>query len=70
MAVNGQKRKKQSFHIFVTAPHEIEIIVKPIEENGQEICEIYGDRITGLTISQLERVLRENPTRRFVPNPV
>jgi len=61
--------RKHSFHIFLeNLGYEIEIVVKPLEEAEiEEKCEIYGDKLTGLSIEELEKVLRENPLRRFLP---
>ena len=61
--------RKHSFHIFLeSSGYEIEIVVKPLEEAEiEEKCEIYGDKITGLSIEELEKVLRENPLQRFLP---
>jgi len=61
--------KKSSFHIFLEhSGYEIEVVVKPLEESEiVEKCEIYGDEITGLSIEELEEVLRRNPLQRFLP---
>ena len=61
--------RKYSFHIFLeSSGYEIEIVVKPLEEAEiEEKCEIYGDKVTGLSIEELEKVLRENPLQRFLP---
>ena len=72
--VNITKRgkKKATFHIHATSPikEEVEIIVhSPEEACLREKCEIYGDEITGLRLPELERLLEENPTQRFVPSP-
>lgn len=68
--VTKQGLKKTSFHIYLELPtkEKAEIIVRNLEETGyKEKCEIYGDTITGLHIQELEKVLEENPTQRFVP---
>lgn len=62
--------KKTSFHIHLKTPtkEKGEIIIRKRQEaNHKEKCEIYGDVITGLHIRELEKVLKENPTQRFVP---
>ncbi|MEM3579923.1 MAG: DUF4269 domain-containing protein [Candidatus Bathyarchaeia archaeon] len=69
-AVTKMGKPKKSFHILVELPsgEKAEITVRDIEEIGvKENCEIYGDTITGLSIQELERLLVENPTKRFVP---
>ena len=61
--------EKTFFHIFLTVSnYEVEIVVKPEGEIEKvEFCEIYGDKITGLGIKELEKVLRNDPLKRFVP---
>lgn len=62
--------KRDSLHIFLESPtkEEIEIIVRsPEERSKKEKCDVYGDFITGLNVEELEKLLKENPTKRFVP---
>ncbi len=69
-AVTKEGLKKTSFHIYLElqTKEEAEIIVRsPEEANYKERCEIYGDVITGLRIQKLEKILQDNPARRFVP---
>jgi predicted nucleotidyltransferase len=69
-AVTKRGKPKKSFHIILELPsgEKAEITVRDVEELGvREICEIYGDTISGLNIQELEKVLSENPTKRFVP---
>jgi predicted nucleotidyltransferase len=57
-------------HIFIKLPSEfeVEIVVRSIEEmNEKNRCGVFGDFITGLTISQLQRILKTNPLQKFVP---
>lgn len=67
--VTKEGLRKKSFHIYLElAAKEVEVIVRdPEEVDYTERCEIYGDRITGLHIPELEKVLQEDPTQRFVP---
>jgi predicted nucleotidyltransferase len=61
--------KKTSFHIYLESPtkEKVEIIVRSSEENlRKEKCEIYGDKITGLCAKELEKMLNENPSQRFI----
>jgi predicted nucleotidyltransferase len=70
VAVTRRGHKKTSFHVHLELPigGKAEITVRSREEaNLKEMCEIYGDIITGLNIQELERVLLENPMQRFVP---
>jgi len=60
-----------SFHIYLDLPSgdEAEITVRDPEKIGrEEVCEIYGDTIKGLNLIQLKKLLKEEPTRRFLPN--
>lgn len=69
--VTKQGKKLQTYHIHVMLPssNEVEIIVRGLERKKvKEPCEIYGDVQTGLTIKQLEQVLKTNPTQKFTPN--
>ena len=70
-SVTKQGKKKSSFHIHVESPikEQVEIIVhSPEEACLTPKCEIYGDEITGLRPQNLEKVLKENPDRRFLPS--
>ena len=67
--VTKKGRRKGSFHIHAESPTRemIEIKVTSSEEVETKVkCEIYGDEIVGLRIGELNRLLKENPTRRFV----
>ncbi|MEM2146632.1 MAG: hypothetical protein QW279_14820, partial [Candidatus Jordarchaeaceae archaeon] len=62
--------KKTSFHIYLTLPENFtaEIVIKDLEAKIKpEICEIYGDKITGLTLRDLQETLKLDPLRKFVP---
>ncbi|MEM3578169.1 MAG: nucleotidyltransferase domain-containing protein [Candidatus Bathyarchaeia archaeon] len=65
-----KEEKRTTFHIFLESPtkEEIEVIVhSPEERSRKEKCDVYGDIITGLDVEELEKLLKENPTKRFVP---
>ena len=69
-SVTKEGERKSSFHIYLVLPSgsRAEVVVRSPDRMGVvERCEIYGDSVTGLEYSQLERVLREDPHRRFVP---
>jgi predicted nucleotidyltransferase len=62
--------KESSFHINVilASGNSAEIVVRNPDCLGQtEKCETYGDVKMGLSLSQLTRVLKENPLQKFVP---
>jgi len=70
LSVTKKGRKETSFHIYVVLPsrNEAEIVVKPLEKkDAPEKCEVYGDEMTGLDYLQLQKLLKEKPTQRFVP---
>jgi predicted nucleotidyltransferase len=68
-SVSKGGKMKASFHIHITLPsgNEAEVVVRNQEKSDVNRCEIYGDIMTGLSSSQLQRVLRENPLQRFMP---
>lgn len=47
--------------------YETEVVVRRPDEYEEERCDIYGDVKRGLTLPELERLLRSDPLRRFVP---
>jgi predicted nucleotidyltransferase len=70
VSVTKQGKKKSSFHIHAMSPikEEVEIVVHSPEEACLKVkCEIYGDEISGLRSEELETVLKEDPTKRFLP---
>lgn len=69
-SVTKRGRKESSFHIYLvlSSGNEVEVVVRSPEKMSLlEKCEIYGDVVRGLSYSQLQRVLKENPLQRFVP---
>ncbi len=68
--ITKEGKKRESFHIHIDVPpnDQVEIVVRGSSDlNSSVKCEIYGDRVTGLTIQQLQKVLKENPTQKFAP---
>jgi len=62
-----------SYHIYLRtrSGREVEVVVRPEEMEGVERrCEIFGDIIRGLSIPELEAILREEPAKKFVPGGV
>ena len=62
--------KRATFHIHIILPSgdEAEIVVRdPKDRMRDEICEIYGDVIRGLSLNELRKILESDPYRRFVP---
>ena len=46
---------------------EVEVVVRAPADYTEDRCDIYGDVKRGLTTPELERLLRVDPLRKFVP---
>lgn len=47
---------------------EVELVVRPLNEREEpDRCEIYGDLKRGLTLPELEKLMKTDPLRKFVP---
>ena len=63
-------KPEASFHIYIetSGKQRAEIVVRSSEEASRKRkCEIFGDELKGLNIKELERLLKENPARKFIP---
>jgi len=63
-------RDIRSTHIMISLKEGIqgEVVVRPVEEKDTfEPCEIYGDMKRGLRLSELEKLMKTDPLRKFVP---
>lgn len=70
VAVTKKGNRNISFHIYVELPAKEKADIKIVQNSEafkKEICEIYRDEITGLSMQKLEKLLKENPAQRFVP---
>jgi predicted nucleotidyltransferase len=70
VVVTKKGKRKGAFHVLVETPtgEKAEIRVASLEEAAVRVrCEIYGDQVVGLRTAELERVVKENPTERFIP---
>jgi len=69
--VNKKGVTLESFHIYAQTRGKqggLEIVSRSREEaDKKRRCEIFGDELKGLNISQLEKVLGTNPTQQFIP---
>ncbi len=68
--VNKLGLTSASFHIYAetTAKLGLEIVARSSEEAGKKRkCEIFGDIMKGLRAQELEKVLKTNPTKQFLP---
>ncbi len=71
ITVNKHGKTLASLHIDAetSMKHGLEIVVRGFEEKDEKRkCEIFGDEIKGLRIKELEKTLKENPYRRFIPS--
>jgi predicted nucleotidyltransferase len=71
IAVTKKGKRKGSFHVHAELPAKEKAEIKMVQSSEafmKEKCEIYGDKITGLSVQKLEKLLKENPTQRFVPS--
>ena len=69
--VNKHGRTLASLHIHAetSTGNGLEVVVRSSEEQGEKRkCEIFGDEIKGLKTKELEKLLRDNPTRKFIPS--
>ena len=63
-------KTRSSFHIYTETQgkHRVEITARsPEEASRKRKCEIFGDEIRGLNVHELTVLLRENPSRQFIP---
>ncbi len=62
-------RTMRSTHVFVVLNEaKGEVVVRLPEERGVvERCEIYGDVKKGLRLAELEKLMKTDPLRKFVP---
>jgi predicted nucleotidyltransferase len=57
-----------AYHFKLEAePDEVEVVVRAPVEYTEDRCDIYGDIKRGVTILELERLLRVDPIRKFIP---
>jgi predicted nucleotidyltransferase len=57
----------RAYRFKLSSTYPVEVIVRRPDEYQPERCDIYGDLKTGLTLSELERLLHVNPRRKFIP---
>jgi predicted nucleotidyltransferase len=64
--VNGIPHK--SVHIWLDVQKlKVEIVIRPLEEEADERCETFGDLKRGLNHRALEKLMKTDPLRRFLP---
>ena len=68
--VTKKGKTESAFHIYgeTSGKQKIEIVVRSLEETSRKRkCEVFGDEIKGLSRHELEKLLKDNPTRKFIP---
>lgn len=68
--VTKKGKAESSFHICIEAleKQKVEVVVRNAEEAGRKRkCEVFGDEVKGLSLHELEKLLKENPTQKFIP---
>jgi len=68
--VNKKGKTESSFHMYVevSGNQRVEIVVRSLgEASRKRRCEVFGDEIRGLSVRELEALLKENPTQKFIP---
>ena len=68
--VTKKGKAESAFHIYIetSEKQKIEIVVRHAEEAGRKRkCEVFGDEVKGLSLRELEKLLKENPTQKFIP---
>jgi predicted nucleotidyltransferase len=71
VTLSKRGKTQSSFHVYLQLPNneKAEIVVRSQEERSRkEKCETFGDEISGLDLNELEKLLKENPTRQFIPS--
>jgi len=64
----NQTRKFVHVKVRLDSGTEVEVVVRGLQDLGKaERCDIYGDLMVGLSIEDLESLLRSDPLRKFVP---
>jgi len=70
VVVSKQGRPKRSHHITVRLEDgvEVEVVARlPEDREKAERCETYGDLKRGLSLPELEKLMKQDPLRKFVP---
>jgi predicted nucleotidyltransferase len=68
--VNKHGATLDTLHVYAVTQNsnEIEIVVRNKEQIYKKSkCEIFGDQIRGLNVKELEKILKTNPAKQFIP---
>jgi len=62
---------RSSTHLKIDGDgYDVEVVVRPprdVEAYREERCDIYGDLKRGIGLEELERLMKTDPLRRFIP---
>jgi len=65
---HGKAPSSVHIHILTCDEQNVEIVIRDKEEaNKKRLCDTFGDEIKGLRISDLEKLLKIDPSQRFTP---
>jgi predicted nucleotidyltransferase len=70
IAATENKETQISFHIHAISYSKkaVEIVVRnPEQRSRKRKCDTFGDDIKGLKIKELEKLLKDNPLKKFIP---
>ena len=70
-SITKKGKNRESYHVYLKnlINRTIEITIKNLDQkNIVNKCEVFGDKISGLKIKDLEKILEERPTKKFIPN--
>ena len=70
VSVTKKGLNKSSYHIYLKSENRriIEITIRNLDQKfSARKCEVFGDKIVGLRIKDLEKIIEENPTEKFIP---
>ena len=71
VTTNEHGKTCSSIHVYGESlgGYPVEIVIRPLEAAGKKrTCDTFGDEIKGLTIQDLEKLLKEYPAKRFLPS--
>lgn len=64
----GRTVRSTHIHLNLGGDLKAEVVVRSPEEKGEdERCEIYGDVKRGIGLQELEKLMKSDPLRKFVP---
>lgn len=71
VSVTKKGINKSSYHVYLKNENRriIEITIRNLDQQfSVRKCEVFGDNIVGLKSKGLEKIIEENPTKKFIPS--